>query len=65
MKPYTFVSVRVPTELINYIDELSIEAMRSRSAQIIFILNEYKNNQKINATIAASSLKGSFPETLK
>lgn len=36
----TFVTVRMPTELVKQIDELAMEAMRSRSAQVIMMLKQ-------------------------
>lgn len=36
----TFVTIRMPVELVNQIDELAIEAMRSRSAQVMFMLRQ-------------------------
>lgn len=36
----TFVTVRMPSELVKQIDELAIEAMRSRSAQVIIMLKQ-------------------------
>lgn len=36
----TFVTVRMPVELVRQIDELAIEAMRSRSAQVMFMLRQ-------------------------
>jgi len=36
----TFVTVRMPSELVKQIDELATEAMRSRSAQVIIMLKQ-------------------------
>ena len=36
----TFVTVRMPSELVKQIDELATEAMRSRSAQVIMMLKQ-------------------------
>jgi len=36
----TFVTVRMPADLVKQIDELAIEAMRSRSAQVIMMLKQ-------------------------
>lgn len=35
-----FVTVRMPAEIVKQIDDLAIEAMRSRSAQVIFMLRQ-------------------------
>lgn len=35
-----FVSVRMPKDIIEIIDEQAIEAMRSRSGQIIYLLKQ-------------------------
>lgn len=37
-KEFTFVTMRVPDDIIKQIDELATEAMRSRSAQIILMI---------------------------
>lgn len=36
----TFVTVRMPNDIVNAVDELAIEAVRSRSAQIIYLLRQ-------------------------
>lgn len=36
----TFVTVRMPADLVKQIDELAMEAMRSRSAQVIMMLKQ-------------------------
>jgi metal-responsive CopG/Arc/MetJ family transcriptional regulator len=35
-----FVTVRMPADLVKQIDELAVEAMRSRSAQVILMLRQ-------------------------
>jgi metal-responsive CopG/Arc/MetJ family transcriptional regulator len=36
----TFVTVRMPNDIVKAVDELSIEAVRSRSAQVIYLLRQ-------------------------
>ena len=35
-----FVTVRMPADMVKQIDELAMEAMRSRSAQVIMMLKQ-------------------------
>lgn len=37
---YTYVTVRMPADLVKQIDELAMDAMRSRSAQVIMLLKQ-------------------------
>lgn len=52
---HKFVSVKIPIELLKHIDEQAIESMRSRSSQIIFMLNQSMiTEMKSCATIQTS-----------
>jgi metal-responsive CopG/Arc/MetJ family transcriptional regulator len=42
----TIVSVAVPVEKLELIDELAKERCRSRSSQIVFIINHYLEHEK-------------------
>lgn len=43
-----FVTVRMPTELVKQIDALAVEAMRSRTAQVIVLLRQALESEAAN-----------------
>ena len=43
-----FVTVRMPTELVKQIDALAVEAMRSRTAQVIVLLRQALEREAAN-----------------
>ena len=43
---HTFVTIRMPVELVKQIDALAVEAMRSRSSQIMHLLKQHVEGVK-------------------
>lgn len=51
---YKFVSVKIPVSLVKTIDEQAIVSMRSRTGQIVYMLNQLIESQKNCVTIQPS-----------